>query len=269
MYMTGDYPDAGKCLEAEIAKEPKNASAHYLMGNVFFAEKRMDDAAREYELAAKLAPTSAVGQYSRLALSTVATSRAQQQQHEIKQPTLVSPQSDLTADNPMKRSVRAISRQADQSDQEVSAECTARVNDIQNDAEKRIAKLRADMQERQDANGVAIRGRRGWAYNPAEANNAIQEDYQAQMDAVRAESRRKTDEITAYYKNRQTSINESALRIDKDYEGTNQNSRVMINPLGTNMYARNYQTKDEPSGNPVPIMAAPPKLLSPNNAKAH
>jgi hypothetical protein len=104
-------------------------------------------------------------------------------------------------------------------------------------------------------------------YDPGPANRLIQDEYQGKMDAVRNEASKKTDEVTAYYKNRQASVNESALRIDKGYLAPDQNSRVKIIPTGTNMYTRNYQTKDEPSGNPVPVMAPPAKSLQQSSSK--
>jgi hypothetical protein len=129
------------------------------------------------------------------------------------------------------------------------------------------------MESKQAENGQAtyarnFRGRMFNVYDPGPANKVIQEEYQAKMDAVRNEASKKTNEITAYYKNRQASVNESALRIDKGYLTPDQNSRVKISPVGTNMYTRNYQTKDEPSGNPVPVMAPPAKSLQQSSSKA-
>lgn len=272
MYMHGDYPSAGQYLEKEIAKNPKDACAHYLLGNVFFAQKRLADAAKEYEQAATLAPNSAVGQYSRLALASVASSKAE----TLKQPALVSPQSNLsTADadkEAMKSSVRAISRQADQQQQELSEECQGRLRDIQRDADTNLAQLKAEMESKQAANGQATYAANRWGrmymlYDPGPANRVIQDEYQGKMDAVRNEASKKTNEVTAYYKNRQASVNESAMRIDKGYLTPDQNSRVKIVPTGTNMYTRNYQTKDEPSGNPVPVMAPPAKSLQQSSSK--
>jgi TolA-binding protein len=274
MYMHGDYPNAGLYLEKEIAKNPKDACAHYLLGNVLFAEKRLADAAKEYQQAATLAPNSAVGQYSRLALSTVASSGTPA---TLRQPALVSPQSSLAADDPekeaMKSSVRAISRQADQQQQELSEECQGRLRDIQRDADNQLSQMKAEMESKQAANGQATYGynrfgRRFIIYDPGPANSAIQDEYQRKMDAVRNEASKKSDELTAYFKTRQSSVNESALRIDKGYLTPDQNSRVKISPMGTNMYTRNYQTKDEPSGNPVPVMAPPAKSLQQSTGKS-
>lgn len=56
-------------------------------------------------------------------------------------------------------------------------------------------------------------------------------------------------------------VEDSAYAMHKSYESKNQAGKIILSPVGTNMNVRNYQTSDEPSGNDVPVVAAPAKRL--------
>src|SRR5215471_7305908 len=68
-YYMGDYDSAAKLLGSETLSNPKNAKAHYLLGNALMYLHRHSEASSEYESAADLDPHGPIGEYSRNALS--------------------------------------------------------------------------------------------------------------------------------------------------------------------------------------------------------
>jgi len=73
MYDAKRFEEARHLFEAKIKIEPKNATAHYLLANVFLELKQTADAQKEYQKSAELDPSGMAGQYSRLALSFILT----------------------------------------------------------------------------------------------------------------------------------------------------------------------------------------------------
>jgi hypothetical protein len=88
----------------------------------------------------------------------------------------------------------------------------------------------------------------------------IRNQYQPQIDAVKEETRRRSDEIVSYYHQRAAAIEDAALSLDHAY--VTPGNKLKLNPLGTNTYVRMYETADEPSGSIVPVQAAPAKALN-------
>ncbi len=180
----------------------------------------------------------------------------------------------------IKDSVRSMSRQIDQRELAVEAECDAKVKQLYQEADARVQKLEDELNEKIAENGQAqYTNTLGWnpgairkvirggnipgikTYDPDPANEALRRDYQAQIDQIKSETSRKVDQVKISFKEKAMAIEESALTLDKSYISNKKAGDISLEPSGTNMYIRNYKVNPNPSGAPVPLMAAPPKSL--------
>jgi tetratricopeptide (TPR) repeat protein len=272
-YAESNFEKAGRCFQTEIRDHPDFAQAHYLMGNVFVELNRRLDAVQEYRWAIRLDPHGLAGQYSERALNAIekngaGSGRTPGHSTAIQEPPQTS---EMHA---MQSSARRISAQTNETESQASAECEARVRDTTNDAERRIAGLKREMQEKIDANGqatYAIGGRRRstmmMMYNPAADNQLIRNDYDHQIEAIMQDQNKRIAAIKASYKERQSAAEDTAITLDKEYVDHNHSGNVKLTPQGTDVHVRSYETSDEPSGNAVPIALPPAKTLGDSSNK--
>ncbi len=282
MYAAKRFEEARHFFEAEIKTNPKNTIAHYLLANVLLELKQTADAQKEYQKSEELDPNGIAGQYSRLALSSI--SGKSSRSNAVVQPGQANYQSTPlltfpgTASPNTKsatiNSAKKISSEVARLVQQQQAECDAKVKDILNGANDEVNRLKAEMQERIAENGPPQYVRTFvpmWGggfrqpliktYDPEPDNQIIRQDYAARIDRVGQRARREADQVIESYKQKQLALEDSALTLDKSYVNKNPTGNIILNPTGTDIYNRNYQTGDTASGNPVPVMLAPPKLL--------
>ena len=267
MYKAGHLEQAKQYFAAQIATDPKNAGAHYMLANVLLELRQTDEAQKQYRLSETLDPYGSTGKYSRLALTRLGN-------NSFAASSITMPASALSKDN-MKDSVRAISSEALAQEQKEQAECDGKVSRIYKEADNKVEHLEDEMKELIAANGQPVyarvpvwnscliassMGRLEKTYDPEPANEAIRQEYNPQIEKIKLQARQEADRIIAAYKEKAIAMEDSAVTLDKSYI-SKQTGDVSLIPAGTNMYLRNYQTVDNPSGNPVPIMAAPAKLL--------
>jgi tetratricopeptide (TPR) repeat protein len=261
-YNAGQFQNAGGCFLAEIKAHPTDASAHYLLGNVYLKLNRSAEATSEYQKASSLEPNGSIGQYSRAALASLA-----------KNTTASKPSVQSEAvDSETKSSAQAISEQTNEKEGRVSAECEAKIKAINETAESKINSLQKEMNEQIAANGsaVSVVGYGGFGmraryvrqvYNPAEANDQIRAEYEPKIQAVRDDAHKQIDQVTAAYKQRQAALESSAITMDQSLL-SKKNAQVRMVPSGTNLYTRSYQSDGEATGNAVPRLAAPAGSLN-------
>jgi tetratricopeptide (TPR) repeat protein len=256
-YGAGEIATAKQYLQKELAVHPKNAIAHYYLANSLLKSGQNNEAIKEYQSCISIDPQCPSAQYSRLALNSLLGKSASPGQER-------SP-------NPVRDSAQKVSNQTNEREQEALSECNARIKDVRSEAERKISQLENEKLQRIEDNGqpVVLRrvlygGRLGapfTTYDPAEANEQIRQDYDAQISRIRQDADKRIEEITLQYKKKAAALEDSAITLDKSYLGSHAEAKVNLVPAGTNMYTRNYQTSDDASGQPVPMLAAPPKSL--------
>jgi aryl-alcohol dehydrogenase-like predicted oxidoreductase len=177
----------------------------------------------------------------------------------------------------MRESVQKVSNQTNEREQQGLTECNARIRDVRSQADRKINELETEKAQRILDNGMPITyrgalpggrlGGRFTTYNPAQANQEIREDYDAQIARVRQDADKRIEEISVQFKKRASAFEDSALTVDKSYLNSQNDRNVTLIPSGTDIYTRNYQTSGEASGQPLPMLAAPPKALSKQPAR--
>ena len=60
----GESQRAAQAIKGVLEKSPGNQEAHYSMAIIYFSADRLDEAKSEWEAAAKLDPSSAIGRRS-------------------------------------------------------------------------------------------------------------------------------------------------------------------------------------------------------------
>jgi hypothetical protein len=272
-YAVNDFSEAERCLRKEIDANPKNANARYLLGNVLAKENRMEEAKQQYQWVVYLVHSGALRQYSELALKElgVAVPNPLPSSSTASGAASSSPSVDVAAEqdaSAIQRSAHAVSREADEKEQALNRERDKRVNQVMEEAERQTRDLEQQMREAIDANGTAVyvraygRRRVPYIYNPAADNEAIRKEYQVKIDGVKAEASRKCAAIKTACAVHQTAIEQSAISVDKSLLPQSQGARITLTPRGSDMYTRNYQHADDPSGDPIAVKAAQAKLLS-------
>lgn len=258
-YSAGDIEKARLCLKQEVLAHPRSAIAHYYLANALLKSGQTTEAIKEYQMCISIDPQGASGRYSRLALKSLVSTPTNQQSITLA-PAPTGEQSSMRA------SVQKVSNQTNERELQGLSECNARIRDVRSEADRKINELETEKAQRILDNGPVVyrRGRLGGlitTYNPAAANQEIRQDYDAQITRVRQEADKRIDEVTLEYKKRAAALEDSALTVDKTYLNSQNARNVTLIPSGTDIYTRNYQTADEASGQPVPMLAAPPKAL--------
>jgi tetratricopeptide (TPR) repeat protein len=269
LYAEGKLDQAARRFQSILAEDPKNATAHYLLGNVYLALKHLPLAITEYQKASALDARGQVGGYSRQALGelTGLPSRSLQQSPPESNGSAnnAAVRADSNSDAVLTRnSATAISTQADERTRRTSAECDAKVKAILEDGDNRLKSLEKEMLERIALNGEPVRvwvGRRHvTTYDPAAENQIIRDEYAPKMEAIKEETRKRAGQVTAFYQQKAAALEDSAIMLDKNY--LKPSKGIKQSPIRTDMYVRSYETSDESSGSPVPVKAAAKSLNS-------
>jgi tetratricopeptide (TPR) repeat protein len=190
-YQQGKYQKAEQCLESQIRLHPKDATAHYLLGNVYVALLKNSKAAREYQTAAVLDPKGSVGEYSRKGIENLSNHVEEERRMAAPPP---QPFSTSRTDNASQHAAA----EADQQER-LTAERDAKIAEIRNDAEQRIGRLQAEMRSNIEANGHALRARGRYYYDPADANEEVKKQFQPQIDSIKNDTQKRIEELRSLY----------------------------------------------------------------------
>ena len=278
-YANGRLDKAARCFSAELAEDPHDATAHYLLGNVYLALQHISSAIIEYRKCAALDAHGQAGNLSRMALASISVEGTMSREpNPLIAPAAGSvkpagvlestPKTGSTDTDATRNSATVISKETEERAKAAIAERDARVQRIMSEGDQRAKALEKEMYERLTyATGVS-----NWSPGTATVNSkvsnyaqSIRDDYMPQIDAIKRDTRRRADETIAAYHDRAAAIEDSAISLDKEYIAPG--SAMKLNPLGTNTYVRSYETADEPSGGAVPVQAAPAKLLKSNETR--
>ncbi len=250
LYKARHLEQAKQYYEAEIAAAPKNAQAHYMLANILLDLNQSDEAKKQYQICITLDRYGSAGKYSRLALiridgnSSVATSIFQSDRQQK-----------------IKDSVGKMSSEISEEENKQQAECDAKVKEIYAETDAKVTQLENEMQNLIASNGHILRTIRGIYYDPEPANEMIRQEYYPRIDQIKERARYDANNVIETYKTKAMALEDCALSLEKSYINDKHSETVIVKPEETNIYIRSYQTADTPSGKPVPVMAAPPKLL--------
>jgi tetratricopeptide (TPR) repeat protein len=261
LYEKGQYTEALEFIENELRENPKNAAAHYLLGNVLVTRKAYPEAIREYQCAVTLDPTGPSGLYSKQALTGLeAQSKAQSpappEGKDKDKDQGKDKASDDSQDDALKHSVKTTSQQTTESSRAMEEECEHKVEEIKRDANARVRLLEEEMRSQIAATG----GLRTRYYDPEPIVAPIRQEYNLRIQAVRDDAERRSAEVKADYKQRALSIEQAGLNVDKAYTDAGKMGGIRLSPMGTNLHVRNYESTDEVSGQAATLVAEPGKL---------
>ncbi|MDR3615244.1 MAG: tetratricopeptide repeat protein [Candidatus Obscuribacterales bacterium] len=267
LFNASKFDDAANWYKTELTKNPKNSTAHYMLGVALSKLNRQSEAIQEFKLAKEYDKTGTISGYSDQYIQSMMrpNTRSSKSVSPPDSPKNSSPVLEDSGDASSKKdgtthAAEHIGKATTSASAALEAECDKEVERINKDANQKIQ-------------GLTARAERSLAEVPhyrysgsAYQDQAIKAEYQQAVKYVRDEAARKEAEIKAHYRLKQTALEDSAYAMHKSYESKNQAGKIILSPVGTNMNIRNYQTADEPSGNDVPVVAAPAKLLP---AKKH
>lgn len=288
-YREGNFGKAAECLQRELQRNQYDPQAHYMLGNVYYELRRYSDAVREYNAALAIQPQGTVADYSHAALarmqqsgsahSTATSTMSNDARKAIDSHGTHIPVHDGTAqsqsiDNESKQiqgSAQKISAQSKETEDRYSVECEARIRDVNRDLDLEIKRLEQEMNDNLAAPAIepiyrSVGLRRSVARyvdTSKQPNEQVKAEYQQKIEAAKAKAGEKIASLKAALKTQQMSAEDSAITIDRDYVNRRQQANVKIAPTGTNIFVRNYETADDPSGNAVPIALPPAKSLQP------
>jgi len=192
LYKQGKFQKAAQCLETQITLHPKDATAHYLLGNAYVALKRNGKAAKEYQTAADLDPNGAAGEYSKQGLTNLANHSSEEQNRAI-----APPQQPFPKFQPSNEPQHAAAEAAET--ERLTAERDAKIAEIRNDAQQRVGRLQAEMQSNIDANGHSLRARGKSYYDPADANDEVKKQFQPQIEAIKQDAQKRIEAVRSLY----------------------------------------------------------------------
>ncbi|MBS1953863.1 MAG: tetratricopeptide repeat protein [Cyanobacteria bacterium SZAS-4] len=281
-YNSSNFGKAENAFKAEITAHPKNADAHYMLGNALAELNREKEAVQEYNLSLSLEPNGVISSYCKKALSTILNKHVSPPPGHTSEPLPVSKPISLDGSPPgspeksrrdtenqaVSDSASKISAQTNETEAHASEECEARIRDINRDTERQIADLQREQQERIDANIPAMAVKAAYrAYQSAD-DRATREEIARKIEAIKTLQAKRIAELHLSYKIRQSAAEDAALTLDKQYANRDKPANVKLSPTGTSIYVRSYETSNEPSGNSVPVALPPAKSLGAADPKA-
>lgn len=234
-YVIGDFENGVKYADLHLRKLPNDGAAHYLKANCLMKLGRLADAQREYLLVTKLAPDSVISDYSKTALKSI-------ESLPVEQRSLLKGAAGSNSANPKGKvppgTLELIRFQAARAKEQAlrSGDAASRDEKLKADSQGKAQKEAADrLSQSGGARGdhppvsaAELQAMRERAAHNAEILKQIGEAKAARHEQ---ESRAKSEELQ-----RQAEDLERQLTDDK----YNKNRDIKLNPVGTNLYVRNY-----------------------------
>ena len=289
LYAAGDFDDAKESLIIELQKSPNNAAARYMLGNTYLELDEKEHAIGQYTAAVQLNPNSQAGKFSHDALirlsaqAQAAVSQSTSSSHAVRpdytpahsgaslrssmttpgeQSSLVKPPvENSTQSIGVDPAISSTTSQGTLRNSEFSQECDAKVNRILQEQDKVIKALAIERDGKIAENNSQKFLNSYGRYDPRADNSALQREFSQRRDELQAVSARRCDEIRAYYRSKEDAMQDTISAVQDNLSKASGKRAIKMVPLGTNIFTRNYQTTGETSGAPIPVRAAPAKLL--------
>ncbi|MDR3616619.1 MAG: tetratricopeptide repeat protein [Candidatus Obscuribacterales bacterium] len=266
LYQANKIDEAKAALEQMLLKYPQDASAHYLLGNVFVRLQQKTKALIEYSSAMQLDKTGTVANFARTGINSLTEGSGVDSTS-----TANASNMPVSADRDqqfLRKSVQDISHQTDKDNLVGSAEYNARIKEIREDNDRTIKRLQSEWDEKKaqltSDGAYYLRNSLTPRYTNAARYQVrdLDKEYQNKMQMARMDTNKKIADAQRNFNVRQSATEDSAIGIERTYASGQTNNNVKLMPLGTNMYNRNYQTMGDPSGSPIPVSAPPAKSLT-------
>ena len=257
LYRAGNYSASKKSLEEIVHYDSQNIFARYLLANCLLALKRLPEASHEYELVVHLGPKTPYADQARKAIKQIEASQLSRAASTVR--TLSDNQSDEAdmMDNSDSESKRVETKSSPSHLPPGTLEliraqtAKARERAIQTgraeaDGEKHKAEVQGKSERERVERLINNGGSRGDQQGLSGADLAALRNRAAQN----AESLRQLGEAKAAWKEREArdkaeglqrqaqELEEQLVNNDRDYKGRT----VKLNPIGTNLYIRNYSS---------------------------
>lgn len=233
LYSTGDIQGCLKLVDAVLTKQPRDSSAHYLKANCLVKLNKVPEAIHEYALVEHFSPGSKLASQARGA-------GAQLQAYQLKSVSVKDVSDNGRTKNLppgtieliRKQAVQASARAIEMGQVEAGNEVIKATNQARTEQE-RAERMAQAAQHRGDITGVTaqdaeiIRSR-------AQANvEQLRLNGEARAAFKEQEARDKAENLK-----RQAEELEEQLINDRPYK----NREIKLNPVGTNLYTRNYSS---------------------------
>jgi hypothetical protein len=237
LYCAGDIQGCLKHVEAVLKKQPKDSSAHFLKANCYVKLKKLPEAIYEYALVELCSPGS------KLALQAKSAS-AHLQSYQLKSVAV----KEISGDKRMKHlppgTIELIRKQASQASTRAiemgQVEAGDEVSKASNQAkaeQERAERMAQAAQRRGDVTGVSLQEAEIMR-SRAQANaEQLRLNGEARAAFKEQEAKDKAENLQ-----RQAEELEEQLVNDRPYK----NREVKLNPIGTNLYTRNYSSTRAP-----------------------
>jgi tetratricopeptide (TPR) repeat protein len=238
LYQKGDAASALQVLEPMLRANPADAGAHYLKANCLVVLKRPAEAFNEYSLAERLSPRSSFAPYCRSArqqLERILKETPADQADEAPQQSTSLPPGTL----------ELIRKQAE----------LARDRAVENgkaEAENELVKASNQaktLQERAERQAAEVAAGRNHGGEPSVLTPSDQLDALRAQAAANGERLKQIGKLKADFKEQESQA--KADEIERQSEGLqdqllhrhrSRNQEIELNPVGTNLYVRNYSS---------------------------
>jgi hypothetical protein len=236
-YVIGDFERGVQYADLHLRKLPKDGAAHYLKANCLMKLGRLAEAQREYALVTKLAPDSVISDYSKTAIKGIDALPPDQRNL-------------LTSSANGSKAGKSASNKVPPGTVELIRFQAARAKEhalSAGDAASRDEKLKADNQGRSQREAVERLSQSGGARGDHPPLSAAELQAMRERAAHNAEILKQIgDAKAARHEQESRAKSEELQRQAEDLErqltdeNYNKNRDIKLNPVGTNLYVRNY-----------------------------
>jgi len=232
-YVIGDFERGVQYADLHLKKLPKDGAAHYLKANCLMKLGRLAEAIREYTLVTQLAPDSVICEYSKSAIKSI-QSFPKDQQNLLNRTASSGAKSNKVPPG----TIELIRFQA----------ARAKEHALRSgDSASRDEKLKADNQGKSEREAVERLSQAGGArgdHPPVSAAElqAMRERAQRNSEILKQIGGAKAERHERESRAKSEELQRQAEDLERQLtdEGYNKHRDIKLNPVGTNLYVRNY-----------------------------
>lgn len=245
-YEQGDYHKALSSFDKVINQEPDNATAYYYRANTLIRLGLKQQALLDYEQAYKLTNSPIMKEYCQRAIlsltSNTSTRKTQYppdafKQYQVSQ-SLRAIQSQSTLDK-----VRIIGN-GELLAQDDTLKRQIKLNEMKRETEQYS-------QEMQNAFYYDQNGAKQSIYSSQQIQNYLKQRHETE-EAMTKSIRKSVEGQAQYAKQRAQLTQESAANLESQLTGSSSPDGVRLDPVGTNLYVRNYDSTNRSPTKPLP-----------------
>ncbi len=257
LYAAGDAADSLKYLDAFLRVNPNDASAHYLKANCFVLLKRLPESVTEYATVERLLPKSKLAAYAQMARTRInampvtrgeARALSSKRAPDSDSETTDDDDDENVAPDQAKNSSVSTSLPANtiETIRKQAAQARARQAEIgRAEAEGEIEKANnqvKSMQERVAREGAHGRNGTEPTTMSAEQSEAVRGQTSQTAERLRQQGQWKAEIKQWEAQEKVNELKEQAENLEWRllHEPVGPISDVRLNPIGTNLYTRNY-----------------------------